>query len=725
MRVSLAVAACGLLYLAGCSGGGAGELSGIDSLQLQPPKANAGGPYSGTAGTALSFDGSGSSDPQGQALTYVWSFGDGGKGTSAKPSYTYATAGDYVVSLTVYDASGLQNSAGSVALIAMVQPGSTNGVVYDGKQPMVGAHVYLMAANTTGYGQPSVSLLKAAAAGHSDAIGAYIPTGTDGGFTWPGGAVCAAGSQLYVYALGGAVGGAANSAAGLLAALGSCPNTGNFSAMGYVWVNEVSTVAAAYALAGFATDAVHVSSSGTAAAQVGIANAFANAANMASLGTGLAYVYTPGGNGMVPQGEINTLADILSACVGSGAANSINCTALFAQAVAMGSPVVAPTDTATAAINIAHNPSANVAGLYALLPSSPPFAPVLAAAPYDLTLAIEFSGGGLREPQGIAIDAAGNVWVANLGSSRLSEFLPTGLAIYSSTGYFGGGLSEPAAIAIDLSGNAWVVNLGGTGASEFTGYAAVSPSGGFPICATPYSHGVAVDGSNRIWISNTYGDSGVTNAEGIANAGCISELESSSGAAVGSYGGGYYDGPFGIAIDGAGDVWVSNQTGNSLTELSNSGVPISPFAGYTGGGLNVPDGIAIDGLGNVWVVNAGSSALSKFSNSGVALSPPSGFLGGGMYRPECLAIDGSGRVWVANSLGNSLSEFSNTGAVMTPSGLTGAGVDEPDGIAIDGSGNIWLTNAADSVLVEFVGAATGVVTPLAAAVKSNTLGARP
>jgi sugar lactone lactonase YvrE len=52
-------------------------------------------------------------------------------------------------------------------------------------------------------------------------------------------------------------------------------------------------------------------------------------------------------------------------------------------------------------------------------------------------------------------------------------------------------------------------------------------------------------------------------------------------------------------------------------------------------------------------------------------------------------------------------------------------VDEPDGIAIDGSGNIWLTNAADSVLVEFVGAATGVVTPLAAAVKSNTLGARP
>jgi hypothetical protein len=208
-----------------------------------------------------------------------------------KPSYTYAAAGDYAVSLTVYDASGLKNSAGSVALISMMQPGSTNGVVYDGKQPMVGAHVYLMAANTTGYGQPSVSLLKAAVTGHSDAIGAYLLTGTDGGFTWPGGAACAAGSELYVYALGGAAAGEANSAAGLMAALGSCPNTGSFSGLGYVWVNEVSTVAAAYALAGFATDAVHVSSSGTAAALTGIAKAFANAANMTSLGTGLAYVH--------------------------------------------------------------------------------------------------------------------------------------------------------------------------------------------------------------------------------------------------------------------------------------------------------------------------------------------------------------------------------------------------------------------------------------------------
>jgi sugar lactone lactonase YvrE len=724
MRDGLAVAAGGLLLLCGCGGGGGDSGGGGGGGLLGPPKANAGGPYTGTVGTALTLNGSGSSDPQGQVLTYAWSFGDGGTGTGATPSYTYASAGDYVIVLTVNDVSGLKSNAASVALMSYPAPGGTSGVVYDGKQPIVGAHVYLMAANTTGYGQPSVSLLNSAATGHADAIGAYLVTGANGGFSWPAGAICTSGSQVYVYALGGSVGGETNSAAGLLAAVGTCPSTGSVNALPYVWVNEESTVAAAYAMAGFATDATHVSSSGTAAAQAGIANAFGNAANISSLATGVAYAYTPAANGIVPQAEMNTLADILSACVASGAANSSDCMTLFADSVASGSPVVVPTDTATAAINIAHNPGANIPGLYALLPSLPPFVPALTAAPHDFTLSVSYFGGGLGQPQGIAIDATGNVWVANLVANTVSEFTALGLAISSATGYKGGGVKGPTAIAIDLTGNAWVANLSSTGESEFQGYVPQSPSSGFPVCTGASSHGLAIDGLNQVWFANEFGFSGAYNSEGVQNSGCIGVL-SSAGVSVGNYGSGYLDNPFGIAIDGTGNVWISNQSGNSLTELSSSGTPISPYPGYTGGGLDVPDSIAIDGSGNVWAVNAGNSSVAKFSNSGVALSPSFGFLGGGLYRPECLAIDGVGNVWVANSLGNSLSEFSNSGAVLSPSGFTGAEVDEPDGIAIDGSGDVWVTNAADSVLVEFVGAAAPVVTPMALAVKNNTLGARP
>src|ERR1019366_9144135 len=79
---------------------------------------------------------------------------------------------------------------------------------------------------------------------------------------------------------------------------------------------EVSTVAAAYAFAGFATDAVHVSSSGTPLAKVGIQNAFANAANLATLSTGQALATPPGNpNGAAPQANVNTLANILASCV--------------------------------------------------------------------------------------------------------------------------------------------------------------------------------------------------------------------------------------------------------------------------------------------------------------------------------------------------------------------------------------------------------------------------
>jgi PKD repeat protein len=81
-----------------------------------PPVANAGGPYSGIVGQAVQFNGSGSSDPDGDALTYSWDFGDGTTGTGVNPIHTYTAAGAYNVMLTVSDGS-LSSSAPTVANI--------------------------------------------------------------------------------------------------------------------------------------------------------------------------------------------------------------------------------------------------------------------------------------------------------------------------------------------------------------------------------------------------------------------------------------------------------------------------------------------------------------------------------------------------------------------------------------------------------------------------------
>ena len=87
----------------------------------QPPVAKAGGPYTGVANVALTLDGSGSFDPDGDPLTYAWAFGDGGTGSGAIVSHTYAAAGSYTALLTV-TANGLSSTAtASVTILNVFQ----------------------------------------------------------------------------------------------------------------------------------------------------------------------------------------------------------------------------------------------------------------------------------------------------------------------------------------------------------------------------------------------------------------------------------------------------------------------------------------------------------------------------------------------------------------------------------------------------------------------------
>jgi streptogramin lyase len=612
--------------------------------------------------------------------------------------------------------------SGSVPGVAL------KGIAHGGQQPLVGAHVYLYAANTTGYGNASVSLLASTSGTTQDGSGNYYVTTTSGGaFSITGDYSCpSAGSQVYLYAVGGdpGLGQGTNAAIGLMAALGTC---GSLTSSTYVVVNEVSTIATAYATAGFATDATHVSSSSsTLATATDVPNAFATVTDLESLSQGVALATTPAGNGTVPRAEIDTLADILGACVNSAGPSSTPCSTLFANAQNGNSQ---PSETATAAINIAHHPGANVATLYGLLPSNLAFQPTLASAPNDFTISITYAGSGLDgtgfAPEGVAVDGSGNVWVPNYSSSTITALSPVGAPLTGSP-FSGAGLDQPTSIAIDMYGNAWAANFLGDDVSEFNSSGQkISNPPGWVGGGLNKPYGIAIDNVGHAWVADFGGN-------------CLSEFSSSLsyGLAISGssgFGGDTLVGPAGIASDTSGNIWTANYTAatSSLAKAVPSSLAGQPpaFTLFTGGGLNSPYGVAIDGSGNIWATNrGGNGSISEFTSSGTPVSG-SPFTGGGLNGPYGIAIDGAGTVWTANNGGNSnsISVFTSSGTpVSGDNGYVSNGLIEPYGIAIDGSGNVWVASDNTSgPLTEFVGAAVPVVTPISAGVEYKELGTRP
>ena len=577
-----------------------------------------------------------------------------------------------------------------------VEGASVTGYVHGGQQPISGAKIYLYAAGTSGYGTGATSLLS----------GGYTTTDANGYFSMTGTYTCpSATTQVYAVAVGGNTGSGVNNSAILMDPLGNC---GGLSASTYITLTEVTTVAAVYGLAQFMTPgslAVGTSSTNV----TGLRNAFATVANLADSSSGGSRATTPAGNGIVPQSTLNTLANIMAACVNTTGGTG-PCSVLFSLATPPGGTT--PADTVWAMLNIAQHPWNNVVGLFNLLPAIVPFQPSLAIAPNDFTLSVQYSGGGLIGGQLPAVDAAGNIWVPNhLDPGTLSEFSPTGVALTSSTGITGGGLSYPEAVAIDLNGNVWAANEGTANVSEHTsGGTALSGSSGFTTIGMRYPYSVAIDASGDVFSAN--GNNTVTKFN-------------SAGTVLGLFTGGGLDVPYYVAVDGSGNIWVPNghqaSHADSISKFSNSGTAAGTM-GYLGGGLASPVGVAIDASGNVWAANFDAASVSEFNSAGVALS------GAGYAAPSAttsIAVDGSNTVWTSNVDG-SVSRFSNSGAAISPTtGYQAKGATAGVGIAIDASGNVWTTDYYVNSLFEYIGAAGPTVVPQVLAVKNGTFGTLP
>jgi streptogramin lyase len=570
----------------------------------------------------------------------------------------------------------LGGNGSSTATQSAVPQLKINGSVFGGQQPVIGSTIQLYTVGTTGVGSASTPL-----------ISATVLTGAQGQFAITGDYSCTSATQVYLTATGGNAGSGTNTSLTLMAALGSCSTLLANASTTYISMNELTTVAAAFALAPFMVDYTHIGAAGTN--PTGLVNAFGAATSLVNLASGA--VPPSLGGVTLPTARINTLGNILAACVNTAGASSSQCTTLFSTTGA--------TETIGAALAIARNPGAAAyTALYSLGGASAPFVPGVSAQPNDFTLAVNYTGTELASPYAIAIDASGNAWISNESGFSIVKLAHLG-STFSSTSFTGNGsILAPRGLSIDRSGNVWIANTGGNDIVELSNAGAVLSANGFT--------------------------------------------------------GGGLSAPVAIANDSAGNAWIANLTGNSITELSAAGVAsgASPITGA--GSLSAPTAIAIDATGRLLVANAGTGTYCTFTSAAVLQSCPgdgtlfgatgiavnsttvamsgsttgttvsgaftlatnagavnagSPLAGGGLTLPTAVALDGSSNIWLANSA--SLSEFSGTTAIAPTSGY--GTLSNPNSLAIDASGNVWTANSGDNSISIFVGVASPVATPLA------------
>jgi streptogramin lyase len=602
-----------------------------------------------------------------------------------------------------------------------LKPGGITGIVHGGQQPVSSSHIYLYAVATNGYAQPAASLLSTGSNVQFDTNGnGYVASDSGGGFNITGDYNCPTSTSLiYVLALGGNPGlsaGTNNAAIALAAALGNCTTIKANAASTNVVINELTTVAAAYALAGFMTAPTQAGASSTNL--TGITNAFATAALLANIGTGNTPLTTPSGNGILPQTELYTLADILATCVNSD--GTTGCTPIFSPTTVNG---VAPTNTLQVALNIAHNPGTVFGSLSNLIAPQPPFQPTFTSSPNDWTVAITYTGDGISTPQSIAVDAAGNAWVANAANTITELSAATGAPLSGTNGFSATGLDAPVSLAIDTTGDVWITNCGnpcsGSGQSSSVTVLASNgqTAGNYSSTGFNGSYAIALSGANEVWVANSLGSS-------------LTKLNSSGSTAIASTIASDLIYPVSVAVNAGGNALTVSPADNAIVGFASSGAA-DTTDGYRGTALNFPYALAVDHVGNVWVANHGNNTVAVL-NSGASVGN-SPYSGGGITTPVAIALDGAGSAWVANTSG-SLSEITNAGKVVSPSTGLRNDLIYPDAIAIDGSGNIWIascghycqpsSNSSGSVSL-VVGAAMPVTAPLSLAVATNRLASEP
>ena len=354
----------------------------------------------------------------------------------------------------------------------------------------------------------------------------------------------------------------------------------------------------------------------------------------------------------------------------------------------------------------------------------------------------------LNNPLGVAVDSAGNVYIADSYNQRIRKVTPSGListVAGDGTCCFGGDngpgtsaqVHQPESIAIDGSGNLYIADLGnnrirklsangtittvaGTGANGFSGDGGPATSAQLQI---PWA--VASDAAGNLYIADAnrirkVSAGTITTVAGAQNSGFAGDGGASSKA--------LFDQPNGVAVDALGNVYIADTNNSRIRKLTAAGI-VSTIAGNglrnfsgdngpaAGAQLYSPQSVALSS-GNIYftdyarVRRIASGTITTVAGTGIP--GPSGDTGPAaaaqLNQPEGIVLDPSGNLYIAEGAANRVRKVSTGGIITTIAGTGSQGysgdgsaaasalLNDPEALVLDSAGNLYIVDSGNAAI---------------------------
>ncbi len=312
-------------------------------------------------------------------------------------------------------------------------------------------------------------------------------------------------------------------------------------------------------------------------------------------------------------------------------------------------------------------------------------------------------------PRGIAFDAVGNAYVADANNNKIRKITAAGIVTtFAGSGALGStngtgvaaSFFNPSAIAVDASGNIYVAEPSSnlirkiTPAGVVTTFAGSGATGSTNATGTAASFnipsGLAIDGSGNIYVA----DAGNNKIRKITTAGVVTTFagSGSQGSTDATGIAASFNIPRGVAFDAVGNMYVAEQGNNKIRKITAAGL-VTTFAGNGSQGSTdatgiaasfyLPFGVVVDALGNIFIADIGNNKIRKitaagvvttFAGSGTQGSTDATGIAASFSNPYAVALDATGNVYVVDVDNNKIRKISVLGYKVSPNLPTGLSI---------------------------------------------------